>query len=109
MADEKMICETYTTESAEKAFAFNAEVKGHATYLDDGRIIFIGKHPGHQGEWFLGFRNLEGYETKLRLSYEAMAHLVKLYNRKPNGEEIFPMTIKTAWQVTVINEPEDAA
>jgi hypothetical protein len=69
--------------------------------LSDGRLVYIGEKPGNRDEWYVAFRNEAGDDTRLRLSKEAMAILVQLYKQHPKGDDVWPLQIKTAWQVVV--------
>jgi hypothetical protein len=86
--------------SVEKKFADNEKIRGHLAHLDDKRIVFIGNREEDKGTYYVGFRNAEGDDTFLRLSPEAMAMLIQLYRKPRNGDDVFPICIKKAWQVT---------
>lgn len=88
----------------EKYIEVNSKVKGHLAYLDDTRLVFLAKSPNNKDLWYLGFRNSENVDTKIALSSEALAMLVQLYRKQPNGEEVFPVQIITKWEV-IIEEP----
>ncbi len=87
-------------EYIQQSFADNEKITGHLAYLDETRLVFIGKREGQSNCWYIGFRNAKGEDTKLTLSLEAMALLVQLYNKPPKGTDTFPLQIKGAWKVT---------
>jgi len=89
------------TKHIEQSFAENEKIRGNLGNLSDGRLVFIGEHQDNKDEWYIAFRNSEGDDTRLRLSKEAIAMLVQLYNRHPKGDDVFPLRIKMAWQVVV--------
>lgn len=91
----------------EKLFEENDQIRGHLAHLSEGRLVFIGEHPDANNCWCIAFRNEAGDDTRIKLSKEAMAILVQLYNRKPNGMDVFPLRIRMPVVVT-IREPEDS-
>lgn len=91
----------------EALFDENRQIRGHVASMGDGRVVFIGEHPKLPDAWCIAFRNLEGDITRLKLSKDAMAVLVQLYNRPRKGDDIFPLHIKTQWQVVVQAEAEE--
>jgi hypothetical protein len=93
-------------EYIERSFDENAKVTGNLGRLDEKRLVFIGSRKDVEGTWYVGFRNSEGEDTKILLSHEAMAMLVQLYKKHPKGEDVWPLQIKTAWQVTLKNKDD---
>ena len=53
-------------------------VRGYMEQLDDTRIVFLGRREGEPGTFYLGFRNAEGVDTKLKVSDEGLAALIRL-------------------------------
>lgn len=94
--------------SVERSFEENDKVRGSLAELSDDRLVFIGEHPDNKDEWYIGFRNSEGEDTRLRLSKEAMSMLMQLYKKHPKGNDPFPLRIKTMWQVTVLEKSDGA-
>ena len=91
---------------AEQQFKDNDKVQGHIIHLDDKRLVFLGKHEDDQKTWYIGFRNEDGDDTRLKVSPEAMGALFNLYNKPRKTEKTsFPLVIKTLWQVT--EKPKD--
>lgn len=100
---------TLALQHIEQEFAENDKVRGSLAKLSDGRVVFIGEREGNKDDWFIGFRNSAGDDTKLRLSKEAMSMLMQLYKQHPKGDDVWPLQIKTAWQVVVKDKEEERA
>lgn len=96
--DGELIC------YAETYFKYNKEVTGHLTYLDDTRLVFLGKRKSEPDTWCVGFRNEIGEDTQIRLSNDAMAALMQLYRKPLTGKDIFPAKLMTEWRVTTTKE-----
>lgn len=74
------------------------DITGHMIPLDETRFVFLGQSQNHPDAWFLCFRNSDGNDTKMALSREAMAALVKLATEPFRGERVtFPH--KRVWRV----------
>lgn len=83
-------------------------VTGHLIDLDDTRLVFVGASPDHPGVFFVGFRNSQGEDTKLKLSQEAVKALVKLVIKPPRGKKVhFPQTLNKTWRVVSKEEKPD--
>lgn len=53
-------------------------VRGYLEQLDDTRLVFLGRREDEPNTFYLGFRNGEGVDTKLKVSDEALAALIRL-------------------------------
>jgi hypothetical protein len=54
------------------------EVRGYMEQLDDTRVVFVGQREDEPDTFYLGFRSADGVDTKLKVSSEAMAALIRL-------------------------------
>lgn len=45
----------------------------------NGRFVFLGRHPEHDGIWFVAFQREDGRQTKIILSHEALDTLVRMH------------------------------
>lgn len=91
---------------AEAAFAENTKIRGHIARIDDKRFVFLGKHEDDKDTFCLGFENLDGEQTRLKVSKEAMAALVNLYTHpRKSDPEAFPLKIMTQW--LIVEKPEN--
>ena len=78
--------------------------------LDEGRLVFVGKHPDHPGVNYIGFRNSEGRYTRFTLSDDALAAF-RVCSDPNSVAEIgeFPIEQKPVWRIiseTEMNEME---
>jgi hypothetical protein len=83
---------------------------GRAVRLDDTRVVFVGRIEGVD-EVFVGFRNAEGRDTKLRLSPEAFDALVWLHKNTDGYTERFPQSEQgdMVWQVSTMQMVDEKA
>ncbi len=58
-------------------------VTGSLHRFDDGRLVFLGTCQSQPDAWFVGFRNVAGNVTKLKLSHEAMLTLTEMVAEYP--------------------------
>lgn len=107
MSDDLILSAEYM-EKAEQAFEENSQIKGHLARLDNRRLVFIGRRDDDKECLYIAFRNPEGDDTRLKLTREAMAMLVQLYNKPAKGEDIFPLVIKTEWKIVAREKINDA-
>jgi hypothetical protein len=54
------------------------QVRGYLEQLDDTRLVFVGQRDGEPDTFYLAFRSEMGVDTKLKLSSEALAALIRL-------------------------------
>ncbi len=55
-----------------------AEIEGRLVGLSDGRMVFLAEHPKEPGMFYVGFKNKDGDDTKLKLSADALDALVAM-------------------------------
>lgn len=75
-------------------------VLGHLQMIDDTRFVFIGEDPSTPEVIYLGFRSVEGQDTKIVLSREAYQVLKYLITEPFKGKRV-PFPYKSQWQVMV--------
>jgi hypothetical protein len=86
----------------------NDTVLGRRIELSEGRVVFVGSRKGNPNERFIGFKNSEGDDTKLRLSKEAADALVLLLTDPAAGLPLAPFPHKMEWRVVNGDEGEVA-
>lgn len=62
-------------------------IMGDVHEFDDGRFVFLGRHPDHEATWFLCFQAKDGDRTRIKLSNEAMEALVGMFTTYPPEKE----------------------
>jgi hypothetical protein len=73
---------------------------GYVIELEGKRLVFVGKLPGNiLNSYYVGFRNFEGSDTKLKLSKEAMEALIQLYSKLEAAPGTDPFPERESWAV----------
>lgn len=62
-------------------------VLGYLERLDEQRLVFLGQSDDEPNTFYLAFRNIDGVDTKLKLSSEAFAALLRLRRKLTTSKE----------------------